>query len=126
MLFRPKLDQHIPRPLFRRKTALILNGILITAYITIFVYAAGPWDKFIGFLMLASLNRSLVLYWVSRSLSTFLSSLTWQMFCAGVLTGLLWSVGKYWPSGVKIIVPLIASFIALMSLYPISKPIDSS
>ena len=104
-----------------RKTALILNVILITAYITIYVYAARPRDWFIGFLMLASLNRSLGLYWVSRSLSTFLISLTWQMFCAGALTGLLWFVGPYWPTGVMFITCLIATIIIWMSLHPIRK-----
>lgn len=109
------------RLLFRRKTALILNGILITCYITIFVYAPGPRDWFIGTLMLASLNRSLALYWIERNPLTFLSSLTWQMFCAGLLVGFLWSVGPYWPGGIKVITSLIATFIALMSLYPTSR-----
>ena len=111
----------IRRPLFRRNTALILNGILATCYILNWMYTAGPRDWFIGTLIIASLNRSLALYWIERSLFTFLSSLTWQMFCAGLLVGFLWSVGPYWPGGIKFITVLIAWSITLLSLYPISK-----
>ena len=104
-----------------QRTALILNGILITAYIVIYVYAAGVRDWFIGVLILASLNRSLGLYWLSRRLSTFLWSLVWQMFCAGVLTGFLWYVAPYWPDGVLFVVCFLAVLVVWMSLYPVRR-----
>ncbi len=126
-------EQNIPSPLSRR-TALVLNCLLVATYVAIAIFASSPWIMFAGFLILAVLVRSATTYWMTRWASqetgepvrsVFLVILTnlilGLLFSAALVAGLWW-VGRFWPSGVKIIVPCIAVFVAFKSTFPLSWP----
>lgn len=126
-------EQNIPSPLSRR-IALVLNCLLVGTYIAIAVLASSPWIMFTCFLILAVLVRSATIYWMTRWASretgepvqsAFLVILTnlilGLLFSAALIAGLWW-LGRFWPSGVKIIVPCIAVIVAFKSTFPLSWP----
>lgn len=109
-----------------------LNLIIVSAYVAIAILAPTPWIMFGGFLVLAVLIRCATLCWgaisvgrettVSRK-ATFgivgLNLVLGLTFSAALLASLWW-LGRFWLSGVKIIVPLIAVFVAYKSTFPLA------
>ncbi len=114
-----------------RRTALVLNAVIVVAYVTIGVLAPTPWIMFGGFLLLAVAIRCATLWWISSSVQdteggsphfalriVFLNLFLGLLFVTAVI-GLLWWLGHYWLSGIKVIVPLVAVFVAYKSTFPV-------
>jgi len=113
-----------------RRTALVLNAVIVVAYVAIGVLAPTPWIVFGGFLLLAVAIRCATLWWISSSVQDaegsphfalrilFLNLLLGVLFATAVI-GVLWWLGHYWLSGIKVIVPLVAVFVAYKSTFPV-------
>jgi hypothetical protein len=120
-----------------RNTILVLNVVIVSAYVAIALLSSSPWIMFAGFLLLAVLIRCATLCWagvIARSEATFSRkaavgvvtlNLPFGLIFAAALLGVLYWLGQLWLSGVKIIVPVAAVFIAYKSTFPFfarSKP----
>ena len=113
-----------------RRTALVLNTIIVAVYVVIAAFAPTPWVRFGGFLLLAVLIRCGTLWWIAsfaqnteRSSKSafgmvFLNLVLGLLFATAMLA-VLWWLGHLWLSGIKIIVPLIAVFVAYKSTFPV-------
>jgi len=113
-----------------RKTALVLNALIVAAYVGISVLAATPWVMLGGFLLLAIVIRCATLWWMASfaqgtedaprlALGVVFLNLFLGLLFAGALLGVLWWLGHYWLAGIKIIVPLLAVFVAYKSTFPV-------
>lgn len=113
-----------------RKTALMLNALIVAAYIGIAVLASTPWVMFGGFLLMAIVIRCATLWWMTSfaqgtedspkfALGLVFLNLVFGLLFAGALLGILWWSGHYWLAGIKIIVPLLAVFVAYKSTFPV-------
>lgn len=114
-----------------RSTTLSLNALIVSAYAAIALVAPTPWFLITGFLLLAVLIRCATLLLagvMARHETTFsrkgiIGVVAFNLICglifAAALFGLLYWLGQFWLSGVKIIVPLAAVFIAYKSTFPI-------
>ena len=118
-------------PLIKRKTAVVLNVVLIGAYVSIMVFARTPWVALGGTLLLAVAVRSATLCWLSilagptdcRGFGVGLALANLVLgsaIAAGIVAASRW-LASFWLAGVKIIVPLIVVFVAYKSLFPISS-----
>lgn len=114
-----------------RRAALVLNVVIVSAYVAIATLTHSPWAMFAGFILLAVLIRCATLCWMLRrvrrandgSRQSVLAPVALNLalgllFCAGLL-GALWWVGHFWLSGIKVIVPCVAVFIAYKSTFPV-------
>ena len=114
-----------------RKAALILNMLIVSAYVAIALLAVSPWMMFGGFLLLAVVIRCATLCWMTfslranaegsakASLSLVLRNLIFALLFSAVLLGGLWWLGRFWLTGIKVIVPCIAVYVAYKSTFPV-------
>ena len=114
----------------RRRTALVLNAVIVAVYVAIAAFAATPWVMFGGFLLLAVLIRCGTLWWIANCAQNtersskfafgmvFLNLVLGLLFATAMLA-VLWWLGHFWLSAIKIIVPLIAVFVAYKSTFPV-------
>src|SRR5205809_4517695 len=112
-----------PHPsMVSRKAALLLNALIVLAYVTIGFLAPNPWIMFGGFLLLAVLIRCATLCWAGAiarreptlvrgaTMSVIALNLVFGLAFAAALLFLIYWLGHFWVTGVKILVPLIAVF----------------
>ena len=122
--------KHSIPSIMSRKTALMLNALVVAAYIGIAVLASTPWVMFGGFLLMAIVIRCTTLWWMASfaqgakdspqfALGIVFSNLVFGLLFAGALLGILWWFGHYWLAGIKLIVPLLAVFVAYKSTFPV-------
>jgi hypothetical protein len=113
-----------------RKTALVLNALIVAAYVGVAVFAPTPWVMFGGFLLMAVVIRCATLWWMATfaqgtgdslkfALRMVFLNLFFGLLFAGALFGVLWWLGHHWLAGIKIIVPLLAVFVAYKSTFPV-------
>lgn len=113
-----------------RRTALVLNAVIVTAYVGIVALAATPWVMFGGFLLLAVFIRCATLWWIAtcaqkneHSLESVFGTVSLNLVLglafATAMLGVLWWLGHFWLSGIKIIVPVIAVFVVYKSTFPV-------
>ena len=116
-----------------KRTALLLNAVIIVAYALVAFLAPTPWIMLGGYLGLAVLIRCATLSWASTlarhepgfSPTTIFGVIAFNLiagvaFSAVVVVALYW-LGHYWLVGVKIIVPILAVFIAYKSTFPVLR-----
>lgn len=114
-----------------RRRALVLNALIVSAYVAIAILTDDPWTKFAGFMLLAVGIRCATLCWMtlwaseeipgsarSSLLFVLLNLVLGVLFSAGLVWGLWW-LGRFWPSGIKVIVPFVAVLIAYKSTFPV-------
>ena len=117
--------------LLSRKAALLLNAVIVSAYLTIAVFAPTPWVMFGGFLLVALVIRCATLCWMTisereitgNSARVAVGIVAWNLLLgivfSATLLGFLWWLGHFWLSGIKILVPLIAVLVAYKSTFPV-------
>jgi hypothetical protein len=114
-----------------RRTALLLNTLIVSAYVAIATLIDSPWAMFASFLLLAVCIRCATLcwmiFWVSKEvpksarpslLFLLLNLVLGLLFSAGLVWGLWW-LGRFWLSGIKVIMPFVAVFVAYKSTFPL-------
>jgi hypothetical protein len=116
--------------LVSRRKALVLNGLIVSAYVAIAILADNPWVLFAGFLFLAIGIRCATMcwmvLWVSKESPGSAGSLLLVLFnlVAGLLLSVgvvygLWWLGHFWLSGIKVIVSFIVVLVAYKSTFPV-------
>ena len=113
------------------KAALLLNLVIVCAYIVIVVFVPMPWFMFGCFLLVAVVIRCATLGWMAISMpgktagsAKVLAGMVTRNLLLGLifsaaLLGVLWCLGHFWLSGIKILVPVIAAFVAYKSTFPV-------
>jgi uncharacterized membrane protein len=107
----------------------VLNGLIVSAYIAIAIFADNPWVLFAGFFFLAIGIRCATMCWMvlwvskespgSAGLLLILFNLVAGLLLSvGFVYGLWW-LGHFWLSGIKVIVSFIAVLVAYESTFPV-------
>lgn len=114
-----------------QRTAFSLNVAIVATYVSIAVLSPTPWIMLGGFLLFALLIRCATLYTVGMlalresdaSVAAAFAVLALNLsvglaFSVVVVAALYW-LGHFWLAGIKIIVPILAVFVAYRSLVPL-------
>jgi hypothetical protein len=129
--FNTKVDTKNMKGVVSRKSALILNTLIVMGYIAIAIFTS-PWITLSAFLLFAVVIRCATMSWImadtqeaiekSTKRSVFcivvLNLIGGIFFSAGVVC-VLWCLGHYWFAGVKVIVACVAVFAAYQSTFPV-------
>jgi hypothetical protein len=114
-----------------RNATLSLNLLIVAEYTAIALFTPTPWLMFAAFPCSSGLNslRHIVLGRIrgaarshilpQAAIGVVAFNLIAGLIFSAALLGVLYWLGQFWLSGVKVIVPIVAVFVAYKSTFPL-------